>query len=128
MLHWPTGTGFLLPTLPLQRLYLHQRYAASGSWEWTIASNLKRSVRDSELSIFVKEVVCASDVRKRRNRSWWISGGTHVEYTTFEAFSIYQKNPEDAIYLAQFYTFQCHRHGFIDYSFDIHIVDGEARF
>lgn len=38
---------------------VHQRYAASGTWKWTKASNLKISVPDSELSIFMAAVAVA---------------------------------------------------------------------
>lgn len=93
-------------TLPLRKvvrvctstIHVHQRYAASGPWKWTKASNLKRLVRDSHFC--GGSCCCASDVRKRPNRSCWISGRTYVEYTNTKRSS---RMPS---YLAQIYKFQ----------------------
>lgn len=41
-------------------MYIHQRYAASGPWKWTKASNLKRSVcGTANYQFFVEAVAVA---------------------------------------------------------------------
>lgn len=98
MVQRPNGTGFLAKVV-LVLVLVHHCYAAS-ALEVDECLELKRSVRDSELPIFVEAVAVAPMTLGRGE----IPRGKHLEEHMWSTPSA------GAIRLAQFPNVQCHRH------------------